>query len=98
MDDLSIDELLEAVSHAKAKPTPSTQGYQPVEYIESPATIYCLTCQTQYDGLMTRVRDMDNPYDNYQTKWCPNCINGQEKLWWEHCFRMRNITTKSIEK
>ena len=81
-DDLSVDDLLLAVAHIGAKPMRSktehktTQGYQPVEYIKMPATVYCTTCQIQYDGIMTIVKGMDNAYDNYKTKWCPNCIKG----------------------
>jgi hypothetical protein len=103
-EDISIDDLLLAVADIKPKPrshterNPSMQGYQPVEYVEAPATIYCTTCQVQYDGVMTSVKGMDNLYDNYQTKWCPNCIKQQEAFWWEQCFRMKCVTSKSIEK
>jgi hypothetical protein len=96
-DNLSIDDLLDAAL-AKTKPMrsqiKSTQGYHPIEYVESPATIYCTTCQIQYDGSMTHVKDMDNLYDRYKTTWCPNCIKEQAVLWWEHCFRMKNVVQK----
>jgi len=96
-DDISIDDLLQAIYKPKLKPTPSTQGYQSVEYVEKPATVYCTTCNTEYSGTMTTVKSMDNLYDRYKMKWCPRCIASQEAQWWELCFRMRNITSKPIE-
>ena len=88
-DDLDIDDLLLAVmAHSKAERTSQSQGYQPVVYTTSHATIHCQGCSTTYKGNMTHVEGMDNLYDGYTTKWCPRCIGNHEKEWWQQCFRM----------
>ena len=91
-DDLSIDELLEAVSK---KPIP--RGYEPIQYEEVKASIICLGCNTLYEGIMTKVVGMDNLYDNYESKWCPRCISQQEDIWFQHCFRMKSVVAKPFK-
>lgn len=86
MDDI-LSLLQEADNILKENRT-----YNEVQYTQSPATVYC-ACGREYHGLMTHVANMDNLYDNYKTKWCPECIKDHVVEWWMHCFRMEQIGT-----
>lgn len=90
MDELEL-LLLRAESSLRRKTIPSAQGYQPVIYTQSHATVHCQGCETTYKGLMTHVEGMDNLYDGYKTKYCPKCIGLHEKEWWSTCFRMEHV-------
>lgn len=99
-DDLDIDDLILLTSKPKChveKSPIQAQGYSPVEYEQVPATIYCMGCNTQYEGSMTKVKGMDNLYDRYKLPYCPNCIAEHKKEWWQTCFRMEVLNTKKIE-
>jgi hypothetical protein len=85
MDELKL--LLQEAENALKKSPPSTQGYTPVRYTQSPAIVYC-ECGREYHGMMTHVEGMDNIYNGYKMPYCPQCIHLHEALWWRNTFRM----------
>jgi hypothetical protein len=85
-DDLSIDDLLAAVSTSKTptrksavvvEPTAPVWGYIPISY-------KCLQCGRVYKGQLFHPSNdtYTKPHDEKVTSWCPRCLD--EKLWWAH--------------
>lgn len=86
MNDLSIDDLLAAVS---TKPKPKQRSYtepkQDTDYISIPCIITC-KCRATYHATATRPKKWYDDYKslNYHSFICPKCIT--EENWLEHFY------------